>query len=43
MEKIKLAVAGTSLYAGRLAESIRRQAPDCLEVYACGQAGELRA
>lgn len=42
MEKIKLAVVGDSIYADRLSECIRKNAPGYLEVYGCSCLGELR-
>ncbi len=41
MEKIKLAIVGDSLYAGRLSECIRKNAPGYLEVYGCRYIPEL--
>ncbi len=41
MEKIRLAVAGATLYAARLTECIRKNAPDDLEVFGCQCLEEL--
>ena len=41
MEKIKLAILGDSLYAGRLTECIRKNSPDYLEVYGCRSLAQL--
>ncbi len=41
MGKLKLAVAGAAPYAGRLAECIRKNAPEYLEVASCLQAVQL--
>lgn len=41
MDKIKLAILGDSLYAGRLTECIRKNSPDYLEVYGCRHPAEL--
>lgn len=41
MGKIRLAVVGETLYAGRLAECIRKNAPEYLEVFGCQCLQEL--
>ena len=41
MAKIKLAVAGDSVYAARLTECMRKQAPDYLEIVGCQETAKL--
>ena len=43
MAKIKLAVAGKSVYAARLTECMRKKAPDYLEVVGCQDVANLEA
>lgn len=41
MGRLKLAVVGETPYAGRLAECIRKNAPEYLDVSSCGQTREM--
>lgn len=41
MARLKLAIVGSSAYAGRLAECIRKNAPEYLEILNCACKGEI--